>query len=69
MIDAKGCSTLATLLRDQSLQLLERWSQRVLEDPSVPAADRLSKPSLVDRVAGPRSRPLRVRIHTRAGSA
>lgn len=48
MVLAKGCSTLAALLRDQSPQLLERWSQRVLEDPSVPAANRLSKPSLVD---------------------
>jgi signal transduction histidine kinase len=48
MVDANGSYALAALLRDQSAQLLERWSQRVLEDASVPAADRLSKPSLVD---------------------
>jgi signal transduction histidine kinase len=48
MADAKGCTTLAVLLREQSTQLLERWRQRVLEDPAVPAADRLSQPSLLD---------------------
>lgn len=48
MVGANGCSTLAALLRDRSTELLERWSQRVLDDPSVPAADRLSQPSLVD---------------------
>jgi signal transduction histidine kinase len=48
MVDAKSCSTLAVLLRDQSTQLLERWAHRVLEDTSVPEANRLSEPSLVD---------------------
>jgi signal transduction histidine kinase len=31
-------------------ELLDRWTQRALEDPAVPDANRLSKPALVDHV-------------------
>jgi signal transduction histidine kinase len=36
------------LLRDKERVLLERWTERVLADPAVPAADRLASPALLD---------------------
>src|SRR5260370_9910601 len=41
---------LAWLLVTFRAELLERWTQRVLEDPAVPDANRLSKPGLEDHV-------------------
>src|SRR5260370_41263234 len=44
---------LAWLLVTFRAELLERWTQRVLEDPAVPDANRLSKPGLEDHVPLP----------------
>jgi signal transduction histidine kinase len=41
---------LAWLLVTFRVELLERWTQRVLEDPAVPDANRLPKPTLEDHV-------------------
>lgn len=41
---------LAALLRQRHVELVERWKQRVLEDPAVPDANRLSEPELRDHI-------------------
>jgi signal transduction histidine kinase len=41
---------LAWLLVTYRAELLQRWTLRVLEDPAVPVANRLSKPALEDHV-------------------
>ena len=43
-------TTLIELLRTKKEVLLERWMQRVLGDPSVPEANRLSEPMLLDHI-------------------
>ena len=41
---------LAALLRDARDELIVRWTQRVLEEPQVPSANRLSEPELRNEV-------------------
>jgi signal transduction histidine kinase/ActR/RegA family two-component response regulator len=41
---------LVALLRDRREELIRRWTQRVVEDPRVPDASRLSEPELRDHV-------------------
>ncbi len=41
---------LAALLRDKKEDLIRRWTERVLEDPGVPEANRLSEPNLRDHI-------------------
>jgi sigma-B regulation protein RsbU (phosphoserine phosphatase) len=43
---------IAALLRSRREALLERWARRVLGDPAVPEANRLSEPALRDHVPG-----------------
>ncbi|APR78789.1 Hypothetical protein A7982_04136 [Minicystis rosea] len=44
-------SPLGALLREQRESLLCRWTRRVLEDPMVPAANRLTEPALRNHIA------------------
>jgi hypothetical protein len=46
----RGRRRVAALLRDRREDLLGRWTRRVLEDPRVPEANRLSEPDLRDQV-------------------
>ena len=41
---------LAALLRDRKEELIRCWTRRVLDDPMVPEANRLSEPELRDYV-------------------
>ena len=43
-------SPLAALLRAQRDDLIQRWTRRVLDDPSVPQARRLNRPRLLDHI-------------------
>jgi signal transduction histidine kinase len=45
-----GPSRLAATLRDQKNELVLRWTRRVLDDPMIPEADRLSGPELRDHI-------------------
>jgi signal transduction histidine kinase len=47
---AKRSSDLAALLRRHKEDLLRRWTRRVLSDPRVPEASRLSEPELRDHI-------------------
>ncbi len=49
MVHDPECSlNIAGLLRAKSDALLARWSRRVLDDDAVPAAERLTRPALID---------------------
>ena len=47
---ARSRRALAALLRDRREELIQTWTTRVLSDPRVPDANRLSEPSLRDHV-------------------
>jgi signal transduction histidine kinase len=50
MDEAPSSRRLAALLRDRKEDLIERWTERVLGDPGVPEANRLSEPALRDHI-------------------
>jgi len=54
LLSQLGAMTLliSALLRDNKDALLQRWMGRVLEDPKIPAANRLSEPELRDHMPG-----------------
>ncbi|UQA58825.1 ATP-binding protein [Polyangium aurulentum] len=43
-------NSLCALLKDRRDELIRRWRERVLSDPRVPDANRLSEPALVDHI-------------------
>jgi signal transduction histidine kinase len=47
--DAPG-HRLAALLRERREELIQKWTERVLHDPRLPSANRLSRPELHDHV-------------------
>src|SRR5436305_13181960 len=47
---ASAPKDLAALLRDRQTDLIELWQHRVLSDPTIPEANRLPAPVLIDHV-------------------
>src|SRR5687768_5889122 len=48
--DVETAMQLARLLRDRRSSLFAVWTRRVLEDPAVPQANRMSEPALRDHL-------------------